>query len=270
MRRASSAGAFLHGGVLQVCDARTISFARLPRRRHSRRRVPRARERLSDSATFGLRGLAMNPTRTRSPRRSARAVRGVVRRGAGERAERRQRDGAGHRDARRARLRCGWCCSRGTARDGFMFYTNAQSRKGGEILANPHAALLFHWKSLAPPGAHRRAARGSAARRWPTPISPRAIRDSQLGSAASDQSRPLDSRATYLARVAALREQYPDGAVPRPPHWTGFRLAPARIEFWLDRPHRLHERRLFIRARAAAGPARCSTHDALDRRPRRR
>ena len=136
---------------------------------------------------------------------------------------------------------------KGHGPDGFVFYTNAESRKGDEIRANPRAALLFHWKSL-----HRQvrvegpleevsAAMADAyfASRHP---------DSRLGSAASDQSRPLDSRKTYLDRVEALRARYPDGAVPRPPHWTGFRLAPERIEFWLSRPHRLHERRLFTRA----------------------
>ncbi|HYD25065.1 MAG TPA: pyridoxamine 5'-phosphate oxidase [Croceibacterium sp.] len=130
---------------------------------------------------------------------------------------------------------------------GFVFYTNAESRKGGEIRANPRAALLFHWKSLGRqvriegPLEEVPAAMADAyfASRHP---------DSRLGSAASDQSRPLDARATYLARVAALREAYPDGAVPRPPHWTGFRLAPERIEFWISRAHRLHERRLFTRA----------------------
>lgn len=130
---------------------------------------------------------------------------------------------------------------------GFVFYTNAESRKGGEIRANPRAALLFHWKSL-----HRQVriegpleevgadmADAYFASRHP---------DSRLGSAASDQSRPLDSRKTYLDRVEAIRAEHPDGAVPRPPHWTGFRLAPERIEFWLSRPHRLHERRLFTRS----------------------
>ena len=131
--------------------------------------------------------------------------------------------------------------------EGFVFYTNAGSRKGEEIGRNPRAALLFHWKSL-----HRQVrlegvleevspamADAYFASRHP---------DSRLGSAASDQSRPLESRRTYLDRVEALRAVYPDGAVPRPPHWTGFRLAPERIEFWLSRPHRLHERRLFTRA----------------------
>jgi len=136
---------------------------------------------------------------------------------------------------------------KGHGPDGFVFYTNAGSRKGEEIRANPHAALLFHWKSLRRqvriegPLSEVTAAEADAyfASRHP---------DSRLGSAASDQSRPLDNRATYLARVEALRADYPDGGVPRPPHWTGFRLAPERIEFWIDRAHRLHERRRFTRA----------------------
>jgi pyridoxamine 5'-phosphate oxidase len=132
-------------------------------------------------------------------------------------------------------------------RDGFVFYTNAESRKGGEIRANPAAALLLHWKSL-----HRQV-RIEGALEEVSPAMADAYfasrhPDSRLGSAASDQSRPLDSRKTYLGRVEALRAAHPDGAVPRPPHWTGFRLAPERIEFWLSRPHRLHERRLFTRA----------------------
>ena len=129
---------------------------------------------------------------------------------------------------------------------GFVFYTNAASRKGGEIRANPRAALLFHWKSLG-----RQVRIEGALEEVPTAMADAYFAsrhpDSRLGSAASDQSRPLDDRATYLARVAALREAHPDGAVPRPAHWTGFRLAPERIEFWLGREHRLHERRLFAR-----------------------
>ena len=135
---------------------------------------------------------------------------------------------------------------KGPGPGGFVFYTNAESRKGGEIRANPHAALLFHWKSLRRqvriegPLSEVTSAEADAyfASRHP---------DSRLGSAASDQSRPLDDRATYLARVEALRADYPDGNVPRPPHWTGFRLSPGRIEFWIDRAHRLHERRRFER-----------------------
>jgi pyridoxamine 5'-phosphate oxidase len=129
---------------------------------------------------------------------------------------------------------------------GFVFYTNAQSRKGDEILANPQAALLFHWKSL------RRQVRiegtltevGSA--EADAYFGSRA-RISQLGSAASDQSRALADRKTYLDRVAALAAEFPEGAIPRPGHWTGFRLDPQAIEFWLDRSNRLHDRRRFTR-----------------------
>jgi pyridoxamine 5'-phosphate oxidase len=131
--------------------------------------------------------------------------------------------------------------------DGFVFYTNAQSRKGQEILANPQAALLFHWKSL------RRQVRiegplSEVSSEMADDYFHSRARDSQIGSAASDQSRPLGSRATYLARVAELAALYPEGTeIPRPPHWTGFRLMPDAIEFWIDREHRLHERRRFVR-----------------------
>ncbi len=132
--------------------------------------------------------------------------------------------------------------------EGFTFYTNAQSRKGSEILANPRAALLFHWKSL------RRQVRIEGAL---TEVPPEAADAyfrsrpfvSQVGSAASDQSRPLADRRTYIERVEALAEACKGaGEVPRPPYWTGFTLAPAEIEFWLDRENRLHDRRRFTRA----------------------
>ena len=130
--------------------------------------------------------------------------------------------------------------------DGFVFYTNSHSRKGGELLANGQAAMLFHWKSL------RRQIRieGTIA---PVPDAmadayfASRSRDSQLGAHASDQSAPLGSRGEFLAQIAKTTAQHLIGKVPRPPHWTGFCLTPNAFEFWLDRPFRLHERRHFTR-----------------------
>lgn len=132
---------------------------------------------------------------------------------------------------------------------GFVFYTNSQSRKGREIGANMQAALLFHWKSL------RRQIRIEGPLEEVGAVQADAYfhsraRVSQLGSAASDQSRPLPDRTTYLDRVEQLIAQFPEGEVPRPPYWTGFRLIPHAIEFWLDRPNRLHDRRRFMRSEA--------------------
>ena len=130
---------------------------------------------------------------------------------------------------------------------GFVFYTNAESRKGEEIRANMHAALLFHWKSLRRQirieGPLEEVSEGRADAYFHSrPL------DSQIGSAASDQSRALADRQIYVDRVEALRERYEgQDAIPRPPHWTGFLLTPQRFEFWMDRPNRLHDRRLFIR-----------------------
>ncbi|WP_296721146.1 pyridoxamine 5'-phosphate oxidase [Erythrobacter sp.] len=133
---------------------------------------------------------------------------------------------------------------------GFTFFTNAESRKGGHIRANMQAALLFHWKSL------RRQIRIEGPLTEVTPEAADAYFHSrpfksQVGSAASDQSRPLPDRQTYLDRVQEIWGAHErTGKVPRPPHWTGFTLSPRRIEFWIDRENRLHDRREFIRASA--------------------
>jgi pyridoxamine 5'-phosphate oxidase len=130
---------------------------------------------------------------------------------------------------------------------GFTFFTNAQSRKGTEIRANMQAALLFHWKSL------RRQIRvegtlGEVSTARADAYFHSRPFVSQVGSAASDQSRPLARRQTYLDRVSALWAAHESaGEVPRPQHWTGFTLRPAAIEFWIDRDNRLHDRRLFTR-----------------------
>jgi pyridoxamine 5'-phosphate oxidase len=130
---------------------------------------------------------------------------------------------------------------------GFAFYTNSQSRKGDELAANPHAALLFHWKSLRRQvrveGVVEPVAEAEADAYFAT-----RARDSQLGAWASDQSRPLASRTAFEARYADLAADYEGKEVPRPSYWRGYRLVPARIEFWTSRPHRLHERRLFMLA----------------------
>ena len=128
---------------------------------------------------------------------------------------------------------------------GFVIYTNRQSRKADELEANPHASLLFHWKTL------RRQVRveGGVARvsdaESDAYFASRS-RDSRLGAWASEQSRPLDRRETFEERVEEARRRFEGQDVPRPPHWGGYRVSPTRIEFWSDRQYRLHERRLFL------------------------
>ncbi len=133
---------------------------------------------------------------------------------------------------------------KGHGPEGFTFYTNADSRKGEELAANPQVALLFHWKSLRRQVRIEGPVEAVSAEEADAYFATRS-RDSQIGAHASDQSRPLASRGEFLARIAKVTARYLVGSVPRPPHWTGFRVKPEQIEFWTDRPHRLHERRLF-------------------------
>jgi pyridoxamine 5'-phosphate oxidase len=132
------------------------------------------------------------------------------------------------------------------AADGFVFYTNTHSQKAREIAENPRAALSFHWSSIGEQvritGAVQRVDDARADRYFASrPLG------SQWGAWASDQSAEIPSRESLAAQLRAVEVRYADGPVPRPPHWTGFLVAPERIEFWLDRRDRMHERDLYVR-----------------------
>jgi len=136
---------------------------------------------------------------------------------------------------------------KGADERGFVFYTNCDSAKGRELAANPRAALLFYWKSLGRQirlrGPVEPATEAEADAYFAT-----RHRESRIGACASQQSRPLVSRAALEAEVARLTEAFGGGEVPRPPYWRGYRLIPLEIEFWRSGAFRLHDRIVFRRA----------------------
>ena len=134
---------------------------------------------------------------------------------------------------------------------GFVFFTNEQSVKGVELAAQPKAGLVLHWKSIRRQvrirGTVERVSESEANAYFATRSRP-----SRIAAAASDQSRPLDSRKTFEARIAEIEQRYDGKDVPRPVHWGGYRVVPLEIEFWMDRPHRMHDRIRFARERPGA------------------
>ena len=136
---------------------------------------------------------------------------------------------------------------KGADQRGFVFYTNKQSRKAEDLAANTRAALLFHWKPLGRQvrieGRVEHVSDDEADAYYAT-----RPRISRLGAWASDQSRPLSQRAVLERRLAEFEAIYPGEDIPRPPHWSGFRVVPARFEFWQNMPYRLHDRTVYAKA----------------------
>lgn len=135
----------------------------------------------------------------------------------------------------------------GAAARGFVFYTNYDSAKGRELLESAKAALLFHWKSLRRQVRVRGQVLQVSAAEADAYFASRP-RASRIGAWASDQSRPLESRFALEKRIAVMTAKFNVGEIPRPPHWSGFRIVPLEIEFWHERAFRLHDRTVFRRA----------------------